>query len=304
MPRATFKLFCFLLIALPAYAQNVDTLFYGDSKNVLANPYGWGFIAGTNGYGDIGKYQRFDFIGPDVEYKVFGTIIYLGYKRIAGTPDTIDVVFRKPGANHGPGDLLAKVQMTLDKLDTTGVGTMFTIPAPITINIFDSLFIGIEWSLTANDTFALITDKNGEGETANRAWEKFNDGKVQEFNDPSDFSWHLDADIWIAALYGDPGTTGIAANHAAAPMTFGLRQNYPNPFNPTTTIEFGLDRTQHIRLEIFDLQGRRRPVLANGIFTAGTHRLRFDAFGLAAGEYFYRLTGQDRIEIRKLVLLK
>lgn len=302
--KKIFTAFCFLMLLNVALAQKVDTLFYGDSKNVLENPFGWGFIAGTNEYGDIGKYQRFEFIGPDVEFKIFGAIIYLGYKRIAGTPDTIDVVFRKVGAKRGPGELLAKTRATLDKFDATGKGTKFTIPTPITVPIFDSLFIGIEWSLTANDTFALITDKDKEGELANRAWEKFTDGKVQEFNDPSDFSWHLDADIWIAALYGDPGATGVVANQTAAPLSFDLRQNYPNPFNPATTIEFHNARPQHLRLEILNLQGRVISSLVNGTVTTGVHRLNFDAANLSVGEYFYRLTGDDFVATRKLVLLK
>ena len=47
-------------------------------------------------------------------------------------------------------------------------------------------------------------------------------------------------------------------------MAFALRQNSPNPFNPATTISYYLPSPCNIKLEIFDVAGRRIAVLKEG----------------------------------------
>ena len=42
-----------------------------------------------------------------------------------------------------------------------------------------------------------------------------------------------------------------------------LEQNRPNPFNPNTTIHYGLTDGSKVRLEIFDVNGRRVTTLVN-----------------------------------------
>jgi hypothetical protein len=74
------------------------------------------------------------------------------------------------------------------------------------------------------------------------------------------------------------------------PSSFELLPAYPNPFNPSTSIPFQLGRGAHIRLEAFDLLGRRVAVVANAWHDAGRHFVSFDASGLASGLYMIRLT--------------
>ena len=45
------------------------------------------------------------------------------------------------------------------------------------------------------------------------------------------------------------------------PAGFRLHQNYPNPFNPSTIIRFELENPSQVRLEIFDITGRRVALL-------------------------------------------
>lgn len=100
------------------------------------------------------------------------------------------------------------------------------------------------------------------------------------------------------------------------PQSILLFQNYPNPFNPTTTIEFVLPRPQEIRLSVYNLLGQQVAVLAEGIFTAGLHRILFDTNAGAArcncldsgslpgGVYIYRLTSGSQAVSMKMVLVK
>ena len=66
--------------------------------------------------------------------------------------------------------------------------------------------------------------------------------------------------------------------------------NYPNPFNPTTTIQYTLNESAMISLEVFDVLGRRVALLTNSIQETGTHRAVFDARSMATGMYLYRLS--------------
>ena len=53
------------------------------------------------------------------------------------------------------------------------------------------------------------------------------------------------------------------------PKQFALLQNRPNPFSGRTSIAFELPRRSHVRLEIFDLAGRRVCALADRPFDGG-----------------------------------
>jgi hypothetical protein len=88
------------------------------------------------------------------------------------------------------------------------------------------------------------------------------------------------------------------------PAEFSLSQNYPNPFNPGTVIRFGLPEAADVRLEVFDLAGRRVAVLTDGTRAAGWHTVTFNGSGLSSGVYVYRLRAGEFVQSRKLVLVK
>lgn len=77
------------------------------------------------------------------------------------------------------------------------------------------------------------------------------------------------------------------------PVTFRLLPAYPNPFNPRTTIALDVDRPQHIRVSVYDVQGREVAELFSG-FAAEPGRRAFtlDARGLASGVYVVRADGE------------
>ncbi|MDG5766029.1 T9SS type A sorting domain-containing protein [Balneolales bacterium ANBcel1] len=83
-----------------------------------------------------------------------------------------------------------------------------------------------------------------------------------------------------------------------------LLQNYPNPFNPSTSIPFTLPRSGQVRLEVFDLLGRRLATLIDGELSAGSHTVSWSAEHHASGVYIYRLVTEDGISTRKMTLVK
>uniref|UniRef100_UPI00307E01AD T9SS-dependent choice-of-anchor J family protein n=1 Tax=Ignavibacterium sp. TaxID=2651167 RepID=UPI00307E01AD len=73
------------------------------------------------------------------------------------------------------------------------------------------------------------------------------------------------------------------------PKEFSLAQNYPNPFNPSTSIDFTLAVDSRVTLKVFDVLGQEVMTLINGNYTAGSHKVNFDASGLNSGVYVYRI---------------
>ncbi len=93
-------------------------------------------------------------------------------------------------------------------------------------------------------------------------------------------------------------------NVTALPGEFALKQNYPNPFNPSTIISFQLPKDSKVKLQVFDMTGRKVTVLVDGEMPAGIHSKVFDAMNLASGMYIYRLEAQDFSQTKKLLLIK
>lgn len=83
-----------------------------------------------------------------------------------------------------------------------------------------------------------------------------------------------------------------------------LLQNYPNPFNPTTTIPFGINEDSDVSLVIYDILGRKVSTLISERLTAGRYSPTFNAYHLASGVYFYRLTTSTKTMVNKFTLIK
>jgi gluconolactonase len=86
--------------------------------------------------------------------------------------------------------------------------------------------------------------------------------------------------------------------------SFKLYANYPNPFNPTTTISFNLPVGQNVDLRIFDVLGNEAETLLNSYFSAGSHKVTFNAKGFPSGVYFYRLKTGNLVQSKKMILLR
>jgi len=106
-------------------------------------------------------------------------------------------------------------------------------------------------------------------------------------------------------------TTELPMANSNLPEQFALYQNYPNPFNPTTTIRFDLPEASRIKLEIYDLLGRKVVTLADQPEVAGRHSINWHTkASLASGVYFCRLEARSinssasYAKVQKMVLLK
>jgi len=106
-----------------------------------------------------------------------------------------------------------------------------------------------------------------------------------------------------------PALVTATEDASGVPESFVVHGNYPNPFNPTTTLVFDLPEAAEVRVDVFDLLGRRVLALPVQRLAAGArHTLDLDASSLASGTYFYRVMAQVgdhlKVETGRMVLVK
>lgn len=93
------------------------------------------------------------------------------------------------------------------------------------------------------------------------------------------------------------------------PTEFELGQNYPNPFNPSTMISFSLPVRADVVLTIYNVLGQKVRSLLNSSLEAGQHNVNWDSRDdnnqpVGSGIYFYRITADEYIKSRKMVLIR
>jgi len=81
-----------------------------------------------------------------------------------------------------------------------------------------------------------------------------------------------------------------------------LMQNYPNPATVNTSMSFVLPGPMVVNLSIYDIVGRKKDILADGLFPAGTHTIPLNINGFSSGIYFYRLSAGNHQKIKKMVV--
>ncbi len=88
------------------------------------------------------------------------------------------------------------------------------------------------------------------------------------------------------------------------PLAYSLSQNYPNPFNPTSNIQFTLPQSNHVRIDVYNINGQLVQTLVNTNMTAGEHTVTFNARNLASGVYIYRIVAGNFVQSKRMTLIK
>ena len=103
--------------------------------------------------------------------------------------------------------------------------------------------------------------------------------------------------------------TGVLQSGNNVPGDFKLYQNYPNPFNPNTKIRFSIaseknNGTQNVKLIVYDLLGKEIVKLADNKLSAGSYEVEFNGGNLPSGIYCYRLSTENYVEAKSMILIK
>ena len=130
---------------------------------------------------------------------------------------------------------------------------------------------------------------------------------IAQVSGPGGASVEVDFD-YIALSSGGPlpSSTPTASDDAGTriPNSFRLNQVYPNPFRTGATITYDLPRSVDVRLEVFDLLGRRIRSMVDQHQQAGRYAVNLDGTGLASGVYLFRLTADRHVQVRTGIRLE
>jgi hypothetical protein len=108
----------------------------------------------------------------------------------------------------------------------------------------------------------------------------------------------------VATLAGPGWTVGVEPPAPAAFITLG-----PNPTTRGAVLRLSLPAPAEVRLEFFDLTGRRLRELGGGVRPSGVSEISWDGLDAAgspapAGVVFYRASVGEKVRSGRLVVLR
>jgi hypothetical protein len=106
--------------------------------------------------------------------------------------------------------------------------------------------------------------------------------------------WEVLRQTHIAAPVGDE----------LPPAVNRLSHNYPNPFNPSTRINFSLEAEAEVRLEVYDVRGRKVDTLLQEVRPAGYHHVIYEPKTLPSGVYLVLLRAGSFRATQRMMLVK
>ena len=151
----------------------------------------WGFLAGTNEFGDREKAQRFSFDGAS-EFTVPEIWAFFAERSVVGDGNVVATVYDdagdgSPGTDLGSSSPVKTSELNIDP--NSVLATVFTFDTPPTVTT-PQFFASIDLSALypANDTLGLLISNDGCGDGAD-SWELFSDGTTWVTIDDATNSW-------------------------------------------------------------------------------------------------------------------
>ncbi|MEC7850097.1 MAG: CotH kinase family protein, partial [Candidatus Neomarinimicrobiota bacterium] len=88
-----------------------------------------------------------------------------------------------------------------------------------------------------------------------------------------------------------------------------VKRPYPNPFNPKTAFVVNLTNKSSIRLDIYNILGKKVKSINKNVFPQGKHTITWNATNAIGGQvesgvYLYELLVNNRLETGKLLYIK
>ncbi len=127
------------------------------------------------------------------------------------------------------------------------------------------------------------------------------------------YYWLQDTDLSGSVNFHGSITINLSAGNdngtPVIPLVTSLQKIYPNPFNPTTSIAFGLAKTENVKIVIYNVRGQLIRTLLSETKPSDTYRLHWDGTNeqgqvLPSGVYYMKMSAGKYHTTQKLVILK
>lgn len=262
---------------------------------------------------------RFTWLGVPLGVHTL-TAVAFDEDRLAGLSDPVTIEAVRPVERVRYGNRLARISGNVFRENDPSApsGTRLFMQGPPAAILWDSIEIANPGTYTVKFAYRLLDGTKYQFINVNgqRVADLLFDGPFQQWL-TKELAVTFAAGInsleiehhwgWMFFDYievvGDGQTVSAEEDAAIGPVAT-LEANFPNPVRSSTTISFTLSIPGEVRLEVFDLTGRRVTTLVDAHQSAGEHAVLFDTAGLANGVYLYRLTTPDTVLTRRLVVLR
>ena len=171
-----------------------------------------------------------------------------------------------------------------------------------------------DWSDGATETDEFTTGSDGWG-TTYTSW-RFGDADYTFcVTDVSKDGWTYDPDANVETCGSTSGSTAgtnqvsnVDIEQVEKDLGQKLIYNSPNPFNPTTTIYYVVPKAMRVRVDVFNVLGKRVRTLYDGVAKPGLNSVTWDATdergsAVGSGLYFYSIKLGDHQPIKRRMLL-
>jgi peptidyl-Asp metalloendopeptidase len=102
----------------------------------------------------------------------------------------------------------------------------------------------------------------------------------------------------------EPFAVSLEPLAAGVPIALAISRLFPNPASTTVTIHYEIPLPGSVRIEVFDLLGRRVRIVNEQVHQPGQHALELDTIGLPSGAYMMRLSGDGGNAARTFIIAR
>jgi hypothetical protein len=256
---------------------------------------GMGYVTGTNSYGDLEKAERYNGTGTVSE-----VLAYVMSTTPTSTQNTTIKLYSVNPTTTAPNAVLGtSTPVAISAFSTTGF-TSYTFAAPIavTTKFFASFVVP-----AADTAFVISTNSSICNSIDSASWELWGPAPSTD--------WHSIATAWSdgtgAPLTIDLAifpvlTTSASINDDYFIDGIKLGQNQPNPASINTLVQYEIQNSASVMLEIYDVTGRLVAKYDEGTQSAGRHNIMIDSDKLNQGTYYYSLKADSHRITKKMVV--
>ncbi|MCB2210692.1 T9SS type A sorting domain-containing protein [bacterium] len=253
----------------------------------------WGWYAGVDNVGVLAD--------TDPEGIIFNLIPQTSVVPAGGGDVVYDVYFTGQIAQPFPnGSYWTEILFPNGQLFGPVSRINFTIPAMFNFEVLDMTQYFPDLAPGGGYWFTAYV-----GSYTNPSFQMTDQFYVLKEGPTSDAEFDFNPEDWTATGADRFAELAADANGelVSLPTEFAIGSAYPNPFNPSTTVAVALPEASDLKVQVYNVTGQLVTELANGRYTAGEHKLTFDAHNLASGLYFVRATVPGKLNATQKVML-